>query len=99
MRFERIADSAAAGDGGSLALIFECVGGGRASAILDRSIKSRGTPAYGCVTLDRVPLSPDSASELLIELHRLHAVLAPEERARHTVLPFIEALCKQSAAQ
>lgn len=98
MQFRCISDSAAACDGGSLALLLVRIDGARTSLVLDRSIKSRGTPAFGTVRVDGLRVSGSAASELSTELQRLWESLSPDDRSKHPVSPFVEALSRQGAA-
>lgn len=55
--FKAISDSAAAADGGSLALFAERLDGTVETFVINRSIKSRGTADYNKVSSDLQPLS------------------------------------------
>lgn len=56
--FKAISDSAAAADGGSLALFVERLDGTVETFVVNRSIKSRGTADYNRVSSDLRSLSP-----------------------------------------
>lgn len=90
--FKSISDSAAAADGGSLALFVERLDGELEQFIINRSFASRGTPAYNKVVSNLRPLSADNCRAIAAALEPLLATTP----SIHPLADFIETLKEQS---
>jgi hypothetical protein len=91
--FAFISDSAAASDGGSLALFVERLDGKTECFVINRSLASRDTPDYNLVTSDLRSLSANECAEIARHLERLTSDVA----SVHPVGEFIKALKAQSS--
>ena len=90
--FKAVSDSAAAADGGSLALFVERVDGELEQFVINRSFASRGTPAYNKVSSNLRSLSADNCRAVAAALEPLLAVTP----SFHPLADFIETLERQS---
>lgn len=90
--FKAISDSAAAADGGSLALFVERLDGELEQFVINRSFASRGTPAYNKVSSNLRSLSTDNCRAVAAALEPLLAMTP----SIHPLADFIETLKKQS---
>ncbi|PDT30765.1 hypothetical protein CO660_05305 [Rhizobium sp. L9] len=91
--YASIVDSAMATDGGSRALFVERIDGRVERFVINRSIASRGTPAYNVVSSDLRTLSKCDCAEIAEALRKL----STEVTAIHQVNEFINALKAQSS--
>lgn len=71
--FKAVSDSAAAADGGSLALFVERLDGELEQFVINRSFASRGTPAYNKVSSNLRSLSADNCRAVAAALEPLLA--------------------------
>ena len=76
-KLKRINGSAVASDGGSLFLELEWLDGQVEFLFLNRSIASRGTPAFNTVTSDKRSLSNEDITVIIEELEQ-QKVAGPE---------------------
>ena len=90
--FESVTDSAAAADGGSLALFVERSDGQLERFVINRSINSRGTPDYNKVTSNLRLLSPEDCQKIAAALEPLLTKTPPV----HPLLDFIKTLKEQN---
>ncbi|SCB60467.1 hypothetical protein GA0061105_11138 [Rhizobium aethiopicum] len=90
--FESVTDSAAAADGGSLALFVTRSDRQIERFIINRSINSRGTAAYNKVTSNLRSLSADDCREIAGALEPLLTKTPPI----HPLPDFIETLKEQN---
>lgn len=90
--FNAVSDSAAAADGGSLALFVERVDGESEQFVINRSFASRGTPAYNKVSSNLRSLSAENCRAVVAALEPLLAITP----SIHPLADFIETLRKQS---
>ncbi|MEJ1117071.1 hypothetical protein V9K92_01090 [Phyllobacterium sp. CCNWLW109] len=90
--FKKINDSAAAADGGSLALFVERDDGEVETFIILRSIASRGTPDFNLVTSNLRKLTPDLCAKIAEDFDRL----VPTTDSIHSLTQFVQALQGQS---
>ncbi|MDK4702170.1 hypothetical protein PH562_07925 [Rhizobium sp. CNPSo 4062] len=90
--FKAVSDSAAAADGGSLALFVERVDGELEQFVINRSLASRGTPAYNKVSSNLRSLSADDCRAVAAALEPL----LPITSSIHPLADFIETLERQS---
>ncbi len=90
--FLSISDSAAASDGGSLALFVERLDGKTETFSINRSIASRGTSDYNVITSDLRSLSANECAEISRHLEEFAS-----EASVHPVGEFIKALKAQSS--
>lgn len=90
--FVSVTDSAAAADGGSLALFVERADGQLERFVINRSINSRGTPDYNTITSNLRSLSPDDCREIAAALEPLSTKTPPV----HPLLDFIKTLKEQN---
>ncbi|HEV2512327.1 hypothetical protein [Bosea sp. (in: a-proteobacteria)] len=89
--FKAVSDSAAAADGGSLALFVERLDGTVETFVVDRSIASRGTPSYNKVSSSLRALTLADCADIAEALD----ALAAETPRVHPVAEFVEALRQQ----
>lgn len=89
--FKSVSDSAAAADGGSLALFVERQDGQTEVFVIHRSLASRGTADYNRITSSLRPLSPEDCREVAAALEPLLAATP----SIHPLADFIETLKKQ----
>ena len=89
--FKAVTDSAAAADGGSLALFVERLDGTVETFVINRSIASRGTPSYNKVSADLRALPPADCADIAEVL----SALAAETPSIHPVAEFVAALRQQ----
>jgi len=89
--FKAVSDSAAAADGGSLALFVERLDGTVETFVVDRSIASRGTPSYNKVSSSLRALTLADCADIAEALD----ALAAETPRVHPVTEFVEALRQQ----
>ncbi|OJY65552.1 MAG: hypothetical protein BGP09_21535 [Rhizobium sp. 60-20] len=90
--FKAVSDSAAAADGGSLALFVERLDGEVEQFVINRSFASRQTPAYNRVVSNLRSLSADSCRAIAAALEPLLATTA----SIHPLADFIETFKQQS---
>ena len=69
--FKSVSDSAAAADGGSLALFVERQDGQTEVFVIHRSLASRGTPDYNRITSSLRPLTAEDCREIAAALEPL----------------------------
>ncbi len=86
--FKAISDSAAAADGGSLALFVEHRDGTAETFVINRSLASRGTVDYNKISSSLRTLSPADYPAIADALE----LLLPETASVHPVAAFIETL-------
>jgi len=89
--FKSVSDSAAAADGGSLALVVERFDGELEQFVINRSIASRGTPDYNKVVSNRRSLSGDDCRAIAAALESLLATTP----SVHPLADFIKTLREQ----
>lgn len=89
--FKAVTDSAAAADGGSLALFVERLDGTVETFVVDRSLVSRGTPSYNKVSSSLRALTPADCADIAEALD----ALAAETPSVHPVAEFVGALRQQ----
>jgi hypothetical protein len=89
--FKAVTDSAAAADGGSLALFVERLDGTVETFVVDRSLASRGTPSYNKVSSSLRALKPPDCADIAEALD----ALAAETSCVHPVAEFVGALRQQ----
>ncbi|MFS8057023.1 hypothetical protein QD357_30100 [Rhizobium sp. BR 317] len=89
--FKSVSDSAAAADGGSLALFVERLDGELEQFVINRSIASRGTPAYNKVVSNLRSLSADDCRAIAAALEPLLATTL----SVHPLADFIKTLREQ----
>lgn len=89
--FKAVTDSAAAADGGSLALFVERLDGTVETFVINRSIASRGTPSYNKVSSSLRALTPADCADIAEVL----SALAAETPSIHPVAEFVAALRQQ----
>lgn len=89
--FKAVTDSAAAADGGSLALFVERLDGTVETFVIDRSLASCGTAFYNKVSSNLRPLAPAGCMEIAEALD----ALAAGTPSIHPVAEFIAALRQQ----
>jgi hypothetical protein len=89
--FKAVTDSAAAADGGSLALFVEHSDGTAETFVINRSIASRGTASYNKVSSNLRALTPTDCAEIAEALD----ALAGETPNIHPVAEFVVALRQQ----
>lgn len=92
--FKSVSDSAAAADGGSLALFVERFDGKIEQLVINRSLASRGTPAYNKVVSSLRPLSADDCRATAAALEPLLTTTPPI----HPLADFITTLKQQSSS-
>lgn len=90
--FKSVSDSAAAADGGSLALFVERQDGQTEVFVIHRSLASRGTPDYNRITSSLRPLSAEDRREIAAALEPLLMTTL----SIHPLADFIEAFKQQS---
>ncbi|MFF2320118.1 hypothetical protein ACFVTJ_03585 [Agrobacterium sp. NPDC058088] len=90
--FKSVSDSAAAADGGSLALFLERQDGQTEVFVIHRSLASRGTPDYNRVTSSLRPLSAEDCREVAAALEPLLTTTP----SVHPLADFIDTLKQQS---
>ncbi|MBP2565201.1 hypothetical protein FY133_07310 [Agrobacterium tumefaciens] len=90
--FKSVSDSAAAADGGSLALFVERIDGQTEVFVINRSLASRGKPDYNKVTSSLRPLSAGDCGMIAAALEPLLTTTP----SIHPLADFIEALKQQS---
>ena len=66
--FKSVLDSAAAADGGSLALFMKRMDGQTEQFVINRSLAARGTPAYNKIVSNLRPLSADDCKMIAAAL-------------------------------
>lgn len=86
-----VTDSAAAADGGSLALFVEHGDGTAETFVVNRSIASRGTASYNRVSSSLRALTPTDCADIAAALE----ALASETPSIHPVSEFVAALRQQ----
>jgi len=86
--FKAISDSAAAADGGSLALFVERLDGTVETFVITRSIASRGTADYNKVSSSLKAISPGDYPAIADALE----TLLPDTAPIHPVAEFIKTL-------
>lgn len=86
--FKAVSDSAAAADGGSLALFVERLDGTVETFVITRSIASRGTADYNKVSSSQRTLSPADYPAIADALE----LLLPDTASVHPVAEFIKTL-------
>ncbi|WP_395774507.1 hypothetical protein [Agrobacterium pusense] len=89
--FKSVSDSAAAADGGSLALFVEREDGQTEVFVIHRSLASRGTPDYNRITSSLRPLSAEDCREVAAALEPLLTTTP----SVHPLADFIEAFKQQ----
>jgi len=89
--FKAVTDSAAAADGGSLALFVERLDGTVETFVINRSLASRGTPSYNRVSSNLRALTPVECADIAEAFH----VLADQTPSIHPVAEFVGALRQQ----
>ena len=89
--FKAVTDSAAAADGGSLALFVERADGAVETFVINRSIASRGTSSYNKVSSNLRALTAADCAEIAEALD----ALAAETQSIHPVAEFVGALRQQ----
>ncbi|CAD5288312.1 conserved hypothetical protein [Bosea sp. 62] len=89
--FKAVSDSAAAADGGSLALFVERSDGMVEIFVINRSIASRGTASYKKVSSNLRALTPVDCTDIATALN----ALAAETPSVHPVAEFVDALRQQ----
>lgn len=89
--FKAVTDSAAAADGGSLALFVERLDGTVETFVINRSIASRGTASYNKVSSNLRALPPADCMDIATALD----ALAAETPSIHPVAQFVAALRQQ----
>ncbi|MFK0207256.1 hypothetical protein [Agrobacterium sp. NPDC090283] len=92
--FKSVSDSAAAADGGSLALFVERVDGQTEQFVINRSFAARGTPAYNKIVSSLRRLSADDCRQIAAALEPLLIVTA----TIHPLADFINTLKQQSSS-
>jgi hypothetical protein len=90
--FTSVSDSAAAADGGSLALFVERLDGAVETFVINRSIASRGSASYNKVSSSLRTLSPEDYPAIADALEPL----LPETPSIHPLAEFIRTLRAQS---
>ncbi len=90
--FKSVSDSAAAADGGSLALFVERQDGQTEVFVIHRSLTSRGTPDYNRITSSLRPLSAEDCREVAAALEPLLTTTP----SVHPLADFIDTLKQQS---
>ncbi len=90
--FKSVSDSAAAADGGSLALFVERQDGQTEVFVIHRSLASRGTPDYNRITSSLRQLTAEDCREVAAALEPL-LMTTP---SIHPLADFIEAFKQQS---
>ncbi|EJN04250.1 hypothetical protein [Phyllobacterium sp. YR531] len=93
--FKSVNDSAAAADGGSLALFVEREDGAAETFMILRSIASRGTPDFNKVTSSLRSLLPDECLNVAEALDRL----VPATDPIHSLTEFVQALKEQGTSK
>ncbi|MGE7469048.1 hypothetical protein ACQKLX_06395 [Bosea sp. NPDC003192] len=86
--FRAVTDSAAAADGGSLALFVERLDGTVETFVINRSIASRGTASYNTVSSNLRALTPAECADIAGALD----ALADKTPIIHPVAEFVGAL-------
>lgn len=89
--FKAVTDSAAAADGGSLALFVEHLDGAVETFVVNRSFASRGTPSYNKVSSSMRALTLADCADIAEALD----ALAAETASIHPVAEFVGALRQQ----
>ena len=86
--FKSVSDSAAAADGGSLALFVERQDGQTEVFVIHRSLASRGTPDYNRITTSLRPLSADDrrGSRTAIDDHAINPSTGRFHRSLQTAV-------------
>ncbi|CUX21699.1 hypothetical protein [Agrobacterium genomosp. 13] len=90
--FKSVSDSAAAADGGSLALFVERIDGQTEVFVINRSLASRGTPDYNKVSSSLRSLADQDCAMIAAALERLLTTTP----SVHPLADFIDTLKKQS---
>lgn len=91
--FKSVSDSAAAADGGSLALFVERIDGQTELFVINRSLASRGTPDYNKITSSLRPLAKEDCAMIAAALEPL-LMTTP---SIHPLADFIDTLKQQSS--
>ena len=91
--FKSVSDSAAAADGGSLALFVERMDGQTEQFVINRSLAARGTPAYNKIVSNLRPLSADDCEMIAAALEPLLTTTPPI----HPLADFIKTLKQQAS--
>lgn len=89
--FKTVTDSAAAADGGSLAVFVERLDGTVETFVINRSFASRGTPSYNKVSSNLRALPPADCMDIATALE----ALAAKTPSIHPVAEFVAALRQQ----
>ena len=91
--FKSVSDSAAAADGGSLALFVERIDGQTELFVINRSLASRGTPDYNKITSSLRPLDKEDCAMIAAALEPLLTITP----SIHPLADFIDTLKQQSS--
>ncbi|OAE46986.1 hypothetical protein [Agrobacterium tumefaciens] len=91
--FKSVSDSAAAADGGSLALFVERQDGQTEQFVIHRSLAARGTPDYNKITSSLRPLADQDCAMIAAALEPLLKTTP----SIHPLADFIEAFKKQQS--
>ncbi|CUX42247.1 MULTISPECIES: hypothetical protein [Agrobacterium] len=92
--FKSVSESAAAADGGSLALFVERMDGQTEVFVIHRSLASRGTPDYNKITSSLRPLSAEDCRVIAAELEPLLVTTD----SIHPLADFINTFKRQSSS-
>ncbi|MDO3442169.1 hypothetical protein [Agrobacterium sp. V1] len=90
--FKSVSDSAAAADGGSLALFVKRIDGQTERFVIDRSLASRGTPDYNKVSSSLRSLAGEDCGTIAAALESLLMTTL----SVHPLADFIDTLKQQS---
>ena len=91
--FKSVSDSAAAADGGSLALFVKRIDGQTELFVINRSLASRGTPDYNKVSSSLRPLAEEDCGKIAAALEPLLTTTL----SIHPLADFIDTLKQQSS--